>query len=357
MASLLMTWEVILEKAVQQTKAREEIGQHKLLFCSLLFILVFIISLFLGRYSISFSEYKNIVSHFGDFITGKTIDNPAVLIFYKVRLPRILLAALVGAGLAVSGLVFQQVFKNPIASPDILGITSGASFGAALGILLPIEFPGIVQIFAFSFGIMALVMAYTLKRCSKDNNILYLVLSGIIVSAFFSALLAIVKYLADPYEQLPSIIFWAMGGLHRANWTNTLGAMLIIVPVIGVINKLRFKLKMLSLNDDIAKTMGMDVSKTRNFVLALVSFVVCFSVSICGTIGWISLIIPHMTRIILGYKNKYIYLITSLIGATTLIIFDDLARALTTSEIPVGILTAAIGAPVLAYLLIFKKTI
>jgi iron complex transport system permease protein len=305
----------------------------------------------------SIVQYKNVLMNLGRFRISETNSDPIFLILYKVRLPRILLATFVGAGLAISGLVFQQVFKNPIASPDILGVTSGASFGAALGIILPWKFPGIVQIFAFVFGLLAVAIAYGLKKASKDNNILYLVLSGIIVSAFFSALLSMIKYLADPYEQLPSIVFWTMGGLYRANWTNAIGAGLIVIPSIIIVNSLRFKLKMLLLNDEMARTMGMEVSKFRNYILCLVSFVVCFCVSISGTISWIALIIPHITRIILGYKNKNIYWITSLIGATTLILLDDVARSISTTEIPVGILTAAIGAPVLGYLLIFKKTI
>lgn len=343
--------------SLQSNKILKKISHQKCLIFIILFLIVFIGSIFIGRYNIKISEYKNILMNLSNVIQGKEITDSSILILYKVRLPRILLAAFVGAGLSISGLVFQQVFKNPIASPDILGITAGASFGAAIGIILPFEFPGMIQIFAFVFGIIALFSAYGLKKASKDNNILYLVLAGIIVSAFFSALLSMIKYIADPYKQLPSIVFWTMGGLYRANWTNVIGCGIVVIPSIFIINKLRFKLKMLLFNDDIAKTMGMEVSKFRNYILILVSFVVCYCVSICGTIGWISLIIPHVTRIMLGYKNKYIYIITSLIGASTLILFDDIARSATSTEIPVGILTALIGAPVLAYLLIFKKTI
>ncbi|MGH4117282.1 FecCD family ABC transporter permease [Clostridium sp.] len=346
-----------MEKVIPKSKPHSKLLQHKLVVFFILFLVVFVASIFMGRYRMSMAEYKNVIMNLGGFIIGEPISDPSIIILYKVRLPRILLASFVGAGLAISGLVFQQVFKNPIASPDILGVTSGASFGAALGIILPFEFPGIIQICAFAFGLLAVVIVYGLKKSSKDNNILYLVLSGIIVSAFFSALLSMIKYLADPYEQLPSIVFWSMGGLYRANWTNAIGCGLVVIPSIFIINSLRFKLKMLLLNDDMAKTMGMEVSKFRNYILCLVSFVVCFCVSISGTIGWIALIVPHITRIILGYKNKYIYLITSLIGATTLILLDDVARSISTTEIPVGILTAAIGAPVLGYLLIFKKTI
>jgi iron complex transport system permease protein len=346
-----------VEKAVLKNKLIDKIRSNKCIVFIVIFVLVFVSSIFLGRYKISISEHKNIFLGLSRFVRGEPISDPSILILYNVRLPRILLAAFVGAGLSVSGLVFQQVFKNPIASPDILGVTSGASFGAALGIVLPLDFPGVVQIFAFGFGMLAVVIAYVLKKASRDNNILYLILSGMIVSAFFSALLSMVKYLADPYEQLPSIVFWSMGGLYKANWLNVFGCAIVVISGILIVNSLRFKLKMLLFHDDIAKTMGMEVSKFRNFILCLISFIVCFCVSICGTISWIALIVPHVTRIVLGYKNKHIYLITSLIGATTLILFDDVARCISTTEIPVGILTAAIGAPVLGYLLIFKKTV
>lgn len=344
-------------KAIPKNKLLNKILDYKCILFFIVFIVVFVLSIFLGRYKISIDEYKKVFIGLGKIISGEAISDPSILILYKVRLPRILLASFVGAGLAISGLIFQQVFKNPIASPDILGVTSGASFGAALGIVLPLEFPGIIQICAFIFGILAVSIAYVLKKASKDNNILYLVLSGIVVSAFFSALLSMIKYLADPYEQLPSIVFWTMGGLHRANWVNAIGCGLVVIPSIFILNSLRFKLKMLSLNDDMAKTMGMEVSKFRNCILGLVSFVVCFCVSICGTISWIALIVPHITRIILGHNDKKIYLITSIFGATTLILLDDIARCISTTEIPVGILTAIIGAPILGYLLIFKKTI
>lgn len=346
-----------MEKIAPKNKLLFKILNNTCLIFFTIFILVFIWSIFLGRYKLTIADYKNVIVSLPKVILGEEVSDPSILVLYKVRLPRVLLAAFVGAGLALSGLVFQQVFKNPIASPDMLGVTSGASFGAALGIILPWDLPGIVQISAFVFGILALSIVYTLKKASKDNNILYLVLSGIIVSAFFSAMLSMIKYLADPYEHLPSIVFWTMGGLYRATWGNALGCAFIVIPSIFIIHSIRFKLKMLLLSDDMAKTLGMEVSKFRNAVLCLVSFVVCYCVSIAGTIGWIALIVPHITRIILGYKNKNIYFITSIIGATTLMLFDDIARCISTTEIPVGILTAAIGAPILGYLIIFKKRV
>lgn len=277
-------------------------------------------------------------------------------ILFNLRLPRIILGMAVGGGLSIAGLLFQQIFKNPIASPDILGVSSGASFGAALAMILSINIPGVVQISSFFFGFLAVLMAYTIKRITKSENILYLVLAGIIISAFFSALLAGVKYVADPYQQLPSIVFWSMGGLFRANWNNALFSFLLVLLIGGVFHKLSYKLGILSMDDQLASTMGMNVWKWRNGVLALGSFMVSICVSIAGTIGWIALICPHIARILFkNHKNLYLY--TGLIGASSLMLLDTIARSLTTSELPVGILTALIGAPVLGYLIVYKKTI
>ncbi|WP_041701822.1 iron chelate uptake ABC transporter family permease subunit [Gottschalkia acidurici] len=321
------------------------------------FIIVFIISIFIGRYSITSHQYINSVVNIKDYIFNNLELESVSSILFKVRLPRILMAALIGAGLSVSGLVFQNVFKNPIASPDILGVTSGASFGASLAITLPINFRGDVQILAFVFGILAIFITYGIKKTSRDESILYLVLSGIITSAFFTSLLSIMKYIADPYQQLPSIVFWTMGGLHNANWELVRYCIYIIIPSIILINKLNFKIKILSLEDVEARSLGMNVSKIRNIILLLVSFVISFCVSISGTIGWIALIVPHLSRILIGNNNKYIYFFTAILGGAFLLILDDIARTLTTSEIPIGILTAIIGAPILGYLIIVKRTV
>lgn len=346
-----------MNKRILEKKWLDKALSHKWILFLAAYILVFTVSIFLGRYKIPISEFKSVISGFGEVLRGEPLSNPNALIICNIRLPRLLLASFVGAGLSISGLVYQKVFKNPIASPDILGVTSGASFGAALAIVLPISLPGTVQIFAFFFGMLALILVYLLTKTSKNDNLLYLILSGMVVSAFFSALLSLVKYLADPYQQLPSIVFWSMGGLYKANWLNAIACGIVVIPFVLIIHRLRFKLKILSLNDDVAKTMGLEVTKFRNAILCLVSFVVCFCVSITGTISWIALLVPHITRILLGNKDESIYIITSLVGATTLIMFDDVARCISSTEIPVGILTAAIGAPVFAYLLLFKKTV
>ncbi len=321
-----------------------------------LFIISFIISIVSGRFSLNLSDFSNFFNHlFYYFKTGQYI-NPAFAILFGIRLPRIILAIAIGAGLSIAGLIFQQIFKNPIASPDILGVSSGASFGAALAMILAFNIPHLVQILSFLFGLLAVLLAYIIKKVSKNENILYLVLSGIIVSAFFSALLSAVKYLADPYEQLPSIVFWTMGGLYKANWSNAIFCLSLVLALGFIFQKLSYKIGILSIDENLAKTMGINVSRLRTSVLILTSFMVAICVSIAGIIGWIALIAPHIARLI--FKNdKKLYIYTGLIGATSLMLIDTIARSITTSELPVGILTSLIGAPILGYLIIVKKTI
>lgn len=316
------------------------------IFLLLFFLFSFFVSFLSGRFNIDWMNIFNSIQ----------AKDTTFSILFNLRLPRIILGMAIGAGLSIAGLLFQQIFKNPIASPDILGVSSGASFGAALAMIISFSFPGIVQVFSFFFGFLAVIMAYTIKRVTKSDNILYLVLAGIIISAFFSALLAGVKYIADPYQQLPSIVFWSMGGLFRANWNDAIFTFSIVLVIGWIFHKLSYKLGILSMDDQLASTMGINVWRWRNSVLALASFMVSICVSIAGTIGWIALISPHIARILFkNHKNLYIY--TGIIGASSLMLLDTIARSLTTSELPVGILTALIGAPVLGYLIIYKKTI
>ena len=303
----------------------------------LILFLVVIVSVFLGRYnnfSINDDTFKNIIIY--------------------IRIPRIILAIFSGSILSVSGLIFQNVFRNPIASPDILGVTSGASFGAAFAILLPISFIFKIQIFAFLFAMVSIIIAYIIQAYSTREELVYLILSGIIVSSFFTAFLSLIKYVADPYEKLPSIVFWTMGGLSNANYTNSLLVMIVAILLLALVSLLKFKIKILSLKDDEAKTLGVNVYKLRTFILIISAFSVAVVTSITGVIGWISLIVPHITKIIFNGKND-IYVETSLLGGIILLILDDISRTLFSSEIPIGILSAILGSIVLMYLVVNNK--
>lgn len=327
-------------------------GKYNIYKYYIILVLGITVSLFIGRYKIEVSEINSL---FAEVFSGGKLSSSAYIVF-NIRLPRILLALSVGGVLSISGLIFQKIFRNPIASPDILGITSGASFGAALGIVVPSVIYAQTQIFAFIFGCLAVLIVYKIKDVIDDDSIIYLVLSGIIVSSFFTALLSIIKYIADPFEKLPSIVFWTMGGLYKTNWISTLLIMVVSIPAIIIINKLSFKLDILSLNDEEAISLGIDVKKYRQRILVLLSLVISLCVSVTGTIGWIALIIPHIVRSI-SRDDKMIYFITPFMGGMVLLLLDNIARTMSTSEIPIGILTALVGAPLLAYYIIKRKVV
>jgi iron complex transport system permease protein len=324
-----------------------------------LFILLFfavLISMFLGRYGTKETSIATIIYDFKNLILGNDFLSSSSYVIYNIRLPRIILSISVGSILSISGLIFQKVFRNPIASPDILGITSGASFGAALGILIPKVIVGQVQLFAFIFGAIAILAVFKIRDMSSSDNILYLVLSGMIVSSFFTAMLSIMKYMADPFEKLPSIVFWTMGGLYKANWFNALLIGIIALISILLIEKLSYKIDILSLDDEEALTLGIDVEKMRKILLISISLIVSLCVCISGTIGWIALIVPHIVKSRFE-KTKDIFIMTPICGALILLFLDNISRTMTTSEIPVGILTALIGAPILGYFIIFRKVV
>lgn len=315
-----------------------------------------LLSLFVGRYGAKDSSIAVILYDFKNLVFGNEFKSSSSYIIYNIRLPRIILAVSVGSILSVSGLIFQKIFRNPIASPDILGITSGASFGAALGILIPKVLAGQVQFFAFIFGAVAILSVFKIREMSSSDNILYLVLSGMIVSSFFTAMLSIMKYMADPFEKLPSIVFWTMGGLYKANWFNALLIGLIAILSVIVIERLSYKIDILSLDDEEALSLGINVEKMRKILLVSISLVVSLCVCVSGTIGWIALIVPHIVKSRFT-KAKDLFIMTPLVGGLILLFLDNLSRTITTSEIPVGILTALIGAPILGYFIIFRKVV
>lgn len=267
-----------------------------------------------------------------------------------MRLPRILLALLSGAGLALAGAMLQGMFRNPLVGPQIIGVSSGAAFGGTLAILLSFPRFGLLGS-AFAFGMVALLMVYGLTSALSRRNLLVLVLAGVVISGFFGALVSLVQFLADSVDKLPTIVFWLLGSFATANWDKLT---LIIIPLAlagGLLLGLRWRLNLLSLGDEDAAALGVRVEPLRWFMLVLVAIIVAMQVSVSGIIGWVGLIVPHMARIIVGPDHRYLLPASMLIGGLYLIIVDDLARTLTSTEIPLGILTALIGTPVFALLL------
>ena len=307
-----------------------------------------IIALGIGRMSISPGEIIDVlvVRLFGGHIENQLIEKTVM----NLRLPRILLAALAGAGLAVSGCAFQSLFANPLATPDTLGVASGASFGAALGILMGFSLIGI-QIMALLMGGLAVTLTWLAGSGRDRGGLSYIVLSGIMMGSLFSALVSLVKYVADEESQLPAITYWLMGGLDKANYkTLSLGAPVIIAGIV-LFMLIRWRMNLLPLSDDEAKASGADIRLLRAVTVVAATAITASTVSMCGQVGWVGLLIPHMCRMIFGNNHLSLVPASVSLGAVFMIIVDTLARSISAAEIPVSILTAIIGAPVFIFLM------
>lgn len=317
-------------------------------------VFLFILSLFLGRYTVSPDQVLCIL---GQKLLNLPIDrfwtDTAETVVIKVRLPRAIMAAMVGGGLSMSGASFQGMFQNPLVSPFILGVSAGASFGAAIGLVL--ELPAIgIQGLSFLFGLLAVAITYFLSHIYRVAPILMLVLSGMVVSAFFQAMLSLVKFAADDEEKLPAITFWLMGSLGSVNLHDLAIAVIPLMGSIILLYLLRWKINVLSMGDREARALGINNELLKALIIVSTTIITSSSVAFCGIIGWVGQVIPHFCRMIVGPDHKVLIPATVLIGAGYLIMIDNLCRLLMPNEIPLGILTAAIGAPVFAYLL--RKT-
>lgn len=331
-------------------------GRHTLLrrllavFLVLLPLLTALVCIGCGRYEISLTDTVRIL------LAGPESDAfPQVLrsVVFKVRLPRIILALFVGAGLPVAGTSFQSLFTNPLATPDTLGVSSGASFGAALAMLLH---GGLIatQFVALLFGLLCCAITYAIGRQQGRSSVVMIVLAGMVIGALFQAFVSLVKYVADPQDQLPAITYWLMGSLSGASLhTLALGLPFIVIGVL-VILALRWRLNILSLSEDEARSMGVNISALRLVVIVASSMITASCVSMCGSVGWIGLLVPHAARMLMGSDNRSVVPVSISLGATFLLVIDTLARAASSAEVPISILTAVIGAPFFVVLL--KKT-
>jgi iron complex transport system permease protein len=313
-----------------------------------------VLALVLGRYRMDLGTLGEIIF---SVVSGRDAD-PALasssLVFWSVRLPRVLAAVMVGAALSVSGAVFQSLFRNPLVSPGILGVTSGASFGATLALFIAGNSALAVEASAFVWGLIAVTLAYQIGRRS-GNSVTSLVLSGVIVSALFTAGISFLKYKADPYQQLPAMVFWTMGSFNSIVWADSVRALSIIMPGLAILYLFRWWLNPIALGDEDAMTLGIDVRKARMIYIVVGTLIVAASVSSCGAIGWVGLVVPHMARMLVGSDHDALIPFTALLGGTFMLIMDTLARSLPGGEIPVGVLTALLGAPFFAYLLVTNE--
>lgn len=308
-----------------------------------------LMSLFLGHYSMSIDKTFNILIQ--PFSNDQNhLNTIQQQIIWQVRLPRILLAFFAGANLALCGAVLQGLFYNPLVDPHVIGVTSSSAFGGTLAILLNLSTFGLLSL-SFSFGLSALFFIFILIKGLKQNNLLILILVGLILSGFFSALVSLIQYLADTEEKLPSIVFWLLGSFATANWNKLILLSLPTILACWLLTRLSWRINILSLGDDEAKSLGVSVLFSRWLILILCTFIISIQVAVSGCIGWIGLIIPHAARLLVGKNHQQILPISFWLGGSFMIITDDIARLISSAEIPIGIITAVIGAPCFVILL------
>jgi iron complex transport system permease protein len=309
------------------------------------------ISLFVGRYHVVWQEViESLLTGLG--FCDANLGDDVLSVVLQLRFPRALAAALVGAGLAASGAAFQGVFRNPLVNSGLLGVSNGAGFGAALAIIL---FGSTFSIYpmAFLFGVIAVAMSYWVARIYKTVPTVMLILGGTIVSALFSALLSLLKYLADPTDELPTIVYWLMGSVSGVGYDDFWAFIPIIIGMI-VLLLYSWKINVLSMGDKEAYTLGVNVKNSKLIIILAATLSTAGAVCISGVVGWVGLIIPHIGRMVIGNDNRKLLPVSMSIGAVFLVLVDTLSRSISSAEIPLGILTSLIGAPFFIFLL--KRT-
>ncbi len=313
-------------------------------------VCVFFGSFLLGRYPVTpLTMGKLILSRFVDIPVTWTEGAQAA--FFQIRLPRVTAAALIGAALSAAGAAYQGLFRNPMVSPDILGASSGAGFGAALAILLGLGH-FMISGWAFAAGLAAVLLAYVLGRSSRIESTLSMVLSGMMVSSLFTAATSFIKLIADTDEVLPAITYWLMGSLSSVRPKDIPFLAVPVLTGLAVLICLRWRLNLLTVSDEEAEGMGVNVQQLRAVVIVCATLMTAASVAVGGLIGWIGLVIPHFCRLLFGYDYRRLLPASALMGAGFLILVDDIARLVTVSDLPIGILTAFVGAPVFAWLIL-----
>ena len=289
-------------------------------------------------------------------LTGASAAGPADTVLFSVRLPRIAAALLVGAALAAAGAAYQCLFRNPLVSPDIIGVSARAPHGGQLGIFLSLPVAGI-QLLAFGGGITTVALVWLVAAAVRGRDaVLVLVLAGIVVGALAGAMISLLKVLADPYDQLPAITFWLLGSLAGTTSADVLGAIPTVFLGLLPLALLRWRIDILAMGDEEARALGVEAGRLRRLVIAAATLATAAVVAISGQVGWIGLIIPHAARMLVGPGFARLLPAAMLLGAGYLLLVDTLARSLAAVETPLGILTALIGAPLFLWLLARGRT-
>lgn len=319
------------------------------LLISILAILLFlasILSLLSGKYPLALNELWH------SLLSGGKDGSDADSVLWKLRLPRLFAAIVVGAALAVAGSTYQAIFRNPLVSPDILGVSAGAGLGAVLAIFLNLPFAG-VQLFAFVGGMLAVALVYLLSSSSRHfDPVLVLVLAGVAIGSLLSAGISLVKILADPYSQLSTMTFWLLGGLNSVSQREILWALPFVLLGLIPLILLRWRVNLLSLGDMDGRALGLNTGLLRLILIACATLITAAVVSFAGIIAWVGLVIPHIARLLVGSEFSRLMPTSLLIGAVFLTLTDTIARNAANIELPLGVLTSLIGAPFFLYLLI-----
>ncbi len=309
-----------------------------------------VLSICVGRYPVSPATALRILwslAFGGAHAAQPGWTDTEVVVIATVRLPRVLVAAIAGAGLGLSGAALQGLFRNPLVGPQVVGISHGAAWGGVLAILLGAGYFGVVS-WAFGFALLALAAVFFLSRLSGAANLLSVVLAGIIVSAFFSALVGVAEFFASPERQLPGIVYWLLGSFAGVSGRSVAVVAIPTALAGSVLLLLRWRINVLSLGDSDAAALGVNVGRLRWIILSLVTLIVAAQVAVSGAIGWVGLVVPHLARRLVGANHQYLLPASALLGAVYLLIVDDLARSIAPQELPVGVLTALLGTPVFA---------
>ena len=327
-----------------------------ILFLTVALVATSLVALCIGRYSIDPREaFGAVVSYLGKLISGSG-EKPTAMenVVFVLRIPRIIGAIVIGAALSLSGAVYQSVFKNPLVSPDILGVSSGASVGAATAILLGGSLIS-MQLMAFAIGLLAVLLSTSIPKILRNNSNLMLVLSGTIVGGFMCSVLGVLKFIAEEDTELSSIIYWQMGSVQSVKMDTLMYVAPIFVIGAVILVLLSWQLNILSFGENEARTLGVNLKWLRGITIVISSMLTASAVSISGTIGWIGLIIPHLGRLCVGSDNTKMIPCAMLMGGLFLLVMDTIARTVTSLEVPLSILTGLIGAPIYAWLLWKQK--
>ena len=342
-----------MKNAKRETISNRQAHRIIALLAGALFVL-FLLSFLLGRFDVPLREVIRILLSRIIPIRQTWTDRMAVAVI-NIRLPRILLACLVGCCLTAAGISYQTVFQNPMAAPDILGASSGACFGAARAILLHAGRVG-VTVSAFAFSMLSVFLVYLVGSRTRGNRIMSILLAGVMISSLFSAGTSYVKLVADPTNQLPAITYWLMGSLSGATLNQVGYALIPMAAGLIILFLLRWRINLLTLSGEEAKAIGVNTGRLRLCAILCATLLTASSVAVSGMIGWVGLVIPHLCRKLVGSNCRFLLPAGMLFGAIFLLLVDNLSRNLLSVEIPIGILTAFIGAPFFLFLMTRRET-